>query len=203
MRGADGRFKRVLTASSREQQDAGRSKRPRRSADALAAAEARGECTAVHEPRKPQPLKAYNEFRKGLKLNNMKKDYAGAEEAYRAATRLDPRCADAHNNLGVLATRLDPEYVDAHVNLGILLKNVKKDYAGAEEAYRTAIRLDPEDAEVHNNLGVLLEEAKKDYAGAEQEYRTGIRLDPENELAHRNLAGLLEDNREREVGPGL
>ena len=184
MRGADGRFKRILTRSSREQQGAGRSKRPRRSADALAAAEARGECTAVRQPRKPQPLRAYNELRKGFKLSNVKKDYAGAEEAYRMAIWLDPGCADAH------------------YNLGRLLQNVK-DYDGTELAYSTAIRLDPEDGMAHNNLGTLLEEAKKDYAGAEQEYRTGIRLDPENELAHRNLAGLLKDNREREVGPGL
>ena len=68
MRGTDGRFKRILTVCSREQQGAGLFKLPRRSADALAAAEARGECTAVYEPRKPQPLKAYNEFNKGLCL---------------------------------------------------------------------------------------------------------------------------------------
>ena len=108
MRGADGRFKRILTHSSREQQGAGRFKRPRRSADALAAAEARGECTAVYEPRKPQPLKAYNELRKGHKLHNVKKDYAGAEQAYRAAIRLDPGCADAHYNLGVLLAHAAP-----------------------------------------------------------------------------------------------
>ena len=108
MRGADGRFKRVLTVSSREQQDAGRSKRPRRSADALAAAEARGECTAVHEPKKPQPLKAYNEFRKGLKLYNVGEDYAGAEEAYRTAIKLDPEDPKAHYNLGILLGHRDP-----------------------------------------------------------------------------------------------
>ena len=68
MRGAGGRFKRILTHSSREQQGAGRFKLPRRSADALAAAEARGECTAVKQPRKPQPGKAHNEFNKGLWL---------------------------------------------------------------------------------------------------------------------------------------
>ena len=66
MRGADGRFKRILTVRSREQQGAGRFKRPRRSADALAAAESRGECTAVKQPRKPQPGKANNEYLKGL-----------------------------------------------------------------------------------------------------------------------------------------
>ena len=153
MRGADGRFKRILTHSSREQQGAGRSKRPRRSADALAAAEARGECTAVRQPRKPQPLRAYNELRKGLKLNNVKKDYAGAEEAYRMAIWLDPGCADAHYNLGRLLQNVE---------------NVKKDYVGAEEAYRTAIRLDPEDAKAHYNLGNLLKDVKEDYAGAEE-----------------------------------
>ena len=68
----------------------------------------------------------------------MKKDYAGAEEEYRTAIRLDPENAEPH---------FDP---------GILLEDVKKDYAGAEEAYRTAIRLYPENATAHNNLGILL-----------------------------------------------
>ena len=61
----------------------------------------------------------------------VKKDYVGAEEAYRTAIRLDP------------------EDADAHFDLGILLEDVKKDYAGAEEAYRTATRLDPEYANAH------------------------------------------------------
>ena len=52
----------------------------------------------------------------GILLKNVKKDYAGAEEAYRTATRLDP------------------EDAKAHYNLGNLLKDVKEDYAGAEEA---------------------------------------------------------------------
>ena len=94
MRGTDGRFKRILTIHSLEPQGAGRFKRPCRSADALAAAEARGESTSVHEPRKPQPLKAYNEYRKGLWLYD--KDVGAAIAHYRHATWLDPGCAGVH-----------------------------------------------------------------------------------------------------------
>ena len=94
MRGADGRFKRILTHSSREQQGAGRFKRPRRSADALAAAESRGDCTAVKQPRKPQPGKPHNEYRKGLMLYN--KDVGAAIAHYRHAIWLDPTFARVH-----------------------------------------------------------------------------------------------------------
>ena len=118
MRGADGRFKRVLTVSSREQQHAGRSKRPRRSADALAAAEARGECTAVKQPRKPQPGKAHNEFNKGLWLHD--KDVGAAIAHYRHAAWLDPTFARVHVCLGELLFT-DPKH---------------KDHAGAERAFR-------------------------------------------------------------------
>ena len=41
---------------------------------------------------------------------------------------------------------------------------VTEDYAGAEEAYRTAIRLDPEDTKAHNNLGTLLDWYRNEYS---------------------------------------
>ena len=173
MRGADGRFKRVLTVSSREQQGAARFKRPRRSADALAAAESRGECTAVHEPRKPQPEKADEELRKGHCLYD--KDVGAAIIAYRHAIWLDPGCAAAH------------------IFLGDLLLDEHKDVAGAESAYRDAIAADPTCADAHNNLGYLLQYERKDVPGAESAYRDAIAANPKLVEAHNNLEYLLNN----------
>jgi tetratricopeptide (TPR) repeat protein len=76
------------------------------------------------------------------------KDIPGAEKNYRRAIKIDPNCAMAHNNLG------------------ILLKNHKKNLAGAAKAYRRAIEIDPKYYMPYFNLGMLLE-SKKDIAGAE------------------------------------
>ena len=91
----------------------------------------------------------------GALLQNVKKDDAGAEQAYCEAVRLDSQNAKAHNNLGAL------------------LQYVKKDDAGAVQAYCKAVRLDLQDAVAHNNLGALLQYVKKGHAGAEQAGNAG------------------------------
>ena len=65
-----------------------------------------------------------------------------AREQYRRALELDPRCAGAHNNLGVLyqnkglydeairefqrATFIDPHYDKARNNLGVALRGLRE-----------------------------------------------------------------------------
>ena len=75
----------------------------------------------------------------GFLLQHVRKDFDGAEAAYRAAIAADP----GHAN--------------AHYNLGNLLNNERKDLDGAEAAYRAAIAADPGYADAHYNLGILLE----------------------------------------------
>jgi Tfp pilus assembly protein PilF len=106
-------------------------------------------------------------------LDELRKDYAGAEREFREAIRCDP------NN------------VAAHIILGRLLQNVRKDYAGAEREFREAIRCDPNNVAVHINLGNLLEKVRKDYAGAEREFHKAIQCDPNYALAHRNLGCMM------------
>ena len=73
-------------------------------------------------------------FNLGLVLQTVRKDYDGAEAAYRTAIAADPRHARAHSNLG------------------FLLMTVRKDFDGAEAAYRRAIVVDPRDTKNKNNL---------------------------------------------------
>jgi lipoprotein NlpI len=89
---------------------------------------AQHESTVVHS--------AHNNL--GLLLKNVRKDFDGAEAAYRAAIAADPGHAKAHSNLG------------------LLLQNERKDFDGAEAAYCAAIAADPGHAMAHSNLGALL-----------------------------------------------
>ena len=75
-------------------------------------------------------------------LQYERKDVAGAEGAYRDAIAVDPKFADAHNNLGTL------------------LQCERKDVAGAESAYCDATAADPKFADAHDNLEYLLNNMK-------------------------------------------
>ena len=148
----------------------------------------------------------------GVALEDVRKDYDGAEELWRKAIALNPTDAKAHYNLGNLlqtvrkdydgaeelyrkAIALDPANALAHMNLAILLKTVRKDYDGAEELYRKAIALAPTNATAHSNLGKLLIEVRKDYDGAEEHFRKAIALAPDFPNAHYSLSLILEEQR--------
>ena len=158
----------------------------------------------------PTHATAHNNL--GNALNNVRKDYDGAEELYRKAIALNPKYAAAHMNLGLLletvrkdydgaeelyrkAIALNPKHAEAHSNLALLLKNARKDYDGAEELYRKAIALDATHAEAHYNLGTLLQTVRKDYDGAEELFHKAIALNPTHASAHNNLGNLLKDIR--------
>ena len=98
-------------------------------------------------------------FDLGHLLQAVRKDFDGAEAAYRAAIAEDPGHVKAHNKLA------------------FLLMNVRHDIDGAEAAYRAAIATDPGDAYAHTNLGHLLQTVREDFDGAEAEYRAAIATD--------------------------
>jgi Flp pilus assembly protein TadD len=95
------------------------------------------------------------------------RQYAQAEQEYRAALLLDSQ------NAGV------------YVSLASALGRQKK-WDHAESAAREALRLDPNDDMAHNNLGVALG-SKGDWDGAIAEEREALRLNPNNDLAHTGL----------------
>ena len=115
-------------------------------------------------------------FNLGVLLENFRRDFDGAEAAYRAAIGAKPGHANTHQNLGNL------------------LLDQRGDFdAGAEAAYRAAIAAEPGHANAHFNLGNLLLKQRGDIDGAEAAYRAAIALEPGHAHAHQNLANLLRE----------
>merc|ERR1711918_24301 len=100
-----------------------------------------------------------------------RKDQKGAEQSYRKAIELNPKCASAHNALGVL--------------LGRQRGKVREE----EACYRKAIAAKPDTATYHCNLGILLRD-RKDKRGAEAAFRQAITVNPAFTRAHELLAKL-------------
>jgi tetratricopeptide (TPR) repeat protein len=119
----------------------------------------------------------------------------------RAAIRLRPDDAQAHENLGYAlaylnkpeeaiaeyreAIRLDPDLADAYHNLGRALIDTRE-FAAAVTAFRQSLRLSPDSAVCHNCLGTALGPLGKcDEAVAE--FREAIRLAPDETFFRTNL----------------
>ncbi len=120
---------------------------------------------------------------------------------YRRALEIDPRCAEAHNGLGVAlrragrvdeaavhfqeALRIKPEFEAAHCNLGNALADRGR-LAEAIASYQQALTVMPDYAEAHNNLGnALIKEMRLDEAIAH--YRRALEINPNYADAHYNL----------------
>ncbi len=127
-----------------------------------------------------------------------------SEDKYKKAIELNPKDAEAHNNLGILyynqnkfieaeyeikkAIRLDSNDAGAHNNLGALYYNQNK-FIEAEYEYKKAIELNPNHAGAHNNLGGLYYTQKK-FKEAEYEIKKAIELKHDYAEAHYNLGEL-------------
>lgn len=130
---------------------------------------------------------------------------AEARASFEAATRLDPRFAEARSNLGNalaavgefgkaveeyrVAVDLDPDATETRVGLGSALLSAG-DPGGAAAAYTEALRLDPALAQAHNGLGAALAQ-QGDETRAMAEYEEALRLKPDLPTAHLNVAVLL------------
>jgi protein O-GlcNAc transferase len=99
------------------------------------------------------------------------RNWAEAEEHYRATVALGFSRAEAHYDYGVL--------------LGLQGK-----WGPAEEAYRRALATNPLHAESHNNLGQLLEQRQELDAAAEQ-YAQAVDAQPGFRVARFNLGRML------------
>jgi len=123
------------------------------------------------------------------------------------SVQLEPRDADAHNNLGIIlqelnrldeaeeslkkALTLRPEYAEAHYNLGITLKEQGR-LIEAEASYKQAIKLKPNYSEALTNLGAILQELNR-LDEAEESLKKALTLRPEYAEAHYNLGITLKE----------
>ncbi len=96
------------------------------------------------------------------------------------------------------AIALDPKYADAYENLGSALRKLGR-WQEAESAYRSAIQLAPRDALARNNLGFLLIQRGR-LAEAEKQLQLAIEFQPSLHLAFANYGECLErQGRRREA----
>lgn len=130
-----------------------------------------------------------------------------AEQIYRQILQVDPRHADSHHLLGVVAHQtskhemavqsikraigFNPDRPVFHNNLGEAYRALKK-FPEAIASYRRAIDLKPDYAEAYNCLGnACKEQGNLDEAIAW--YQKAIGLKPDFAGAHYNLAGVLRE----------
>jgi len=152
-----------------------------------------------------------------------------SESYNRYILSIEPRCAIAHNNLGLIlsdqgktaeaiaeyrqAIELNPEALGARGNfgqvLGSLYTNLGKALfvqgrtAEAVAAYRKALEIDPEVPEAHNNLGVALA-SQGQIKEAVAHYRQALKINPDYAQARSNLEAVLGgSSRGGEAASGL
>ena len=130
-----------------------------------------------------------------------------AQEAFRRATQINPRYADAHYNLGIIlqdlgnldkaieayqrAVQIKPDYADALTNMGNVLKDQGK-FGEAVVTYERLIKIKPNLPEAHNNLGVALQEQGK-LGSAIAAYKRAVQLKPKYASAYFNMGNALKD----------
>ena len=138
----------------------------------VAAARADGPDPAVVTPSAPPVVSAKSRLNDGIKLAK-KKDWAGAEAAYRDSLRLDPGPPEAWNGLGY-ALRNQKNYPESIAAYEEALKR-RPNYAQAleylgeayvqlgqlDEARKIHARLQPLDAKEAKELAQAIEKAAK------------------------------------------
>ncbi len=135
----------------------------------------------------------------------LKRQFANAEQEYRAALSIDSHNPDVYASLAYVldmqkkwdedataareALRPDPNNELARYNLGDALGN-KGDSDGEIAEYREALRLNPDSDAAHDLLGNALEKTG-DLDGGITEFQEALRLDPNDDLTHVHLGFAL------------
>ena len=131
---------------------------------------------------------------------------AGASNAFRRVTELNPNYADGFNNLGIVlkdqgkldeaieaytkALTIKPDHVEANYNIG----NALKEHGKLDEAiasYNRALSLKPDLAEAYNNKGNALQDQGK-LDEAIEAYNKALSLKPDYAESHRSLSFLVK-----------
>ena len=89
------------------------------------------------------------------------------------------------------AVKLNPRYAEAINNLGTIYY-ARKSYRRAVEEYKKALRITPDSASILSNLGTAYF-ARKDYENASKAYQQALTLDPEVFERRSTQGTLLQD----------
>ena len=130
-----------------------------------------------------------------------------AEKLYRSILKIDPKHADANNNLGTLfqsnnnfedaivfykkAIEAKPDFAEAYNNLGFILQKLKR-FDEAVINYNEAIALKIKSEKTYYNLGIVLNELGK-LDEAEKVYKKTIDLKPNYPDAILNLGNVQKN----------
>jgi len=138
---------------------------------ALAAAGDLDGAIAAHEAaleRDPNFAQAHANL---IGLYGRQRNWAKAEEHYRATVALGFSLGDAHYDYAVVLT-------------------MQQKWDSAEQTYRQAIAVNPLHAQAHNNLAQLMER-RQAFEDAAREYERAVDADPAFRVARFNLARML------------
>jgi len=119
----------------------------------------------------PQDYILWNKI--GIAYHHMQ-DFRAAKRHYERALKLNPKYAEARNNLGALAY-------------------AQRNYRGAIREYERALKLTPDSATIYSNLGTAYF-ARKRYEDAAKAYQQALQLDP-NVFEARGTAGTILQER--------
>ena len=124
-----------------------------------------------------------------------------AEQTYREAIALDPRCYEAHNNLGnilkdtgrlpeamrhfVLAFQINPKDAVVAFNIAVGL-SAQHHFGEAASLFREAIALRPSYADAHFGLAFALTQLA-DHDASDRHYMEALKIDPLHYEARVNL----------------
>jgi tetratricopeptide (TPR) repeat protein len=125
---------------------------------------------------------------------------------YREVLELDPRLANAHNNLGLVYRQqgnlnqakasyergldINSDSAEMHNNLGVVLFKLG-DVAQAKNHYQRALRINSDYVEAEMNLGMLWEK-QGEFSQAASHFARALRINPKFSDAELHLGILLE-----------
>ena len=132
--------------------------------------------------------------------------YKLARAEFLEAIKLDPRCPDAYNNLGLVyfrtgdlknatqnymkALEYEPLFIPSLSNLAAVRYQQGR-YADAANLYRMALKIAKDaDPQLHYNLANVLRD-NKDYSEARYHYEQAIKQNPDFAAAHNGLGATL------------
>jgi predicted O-linked N-acetylglucosamine transferase (SPINDLY family) len=143
-------------------------------------------------------------------LGNILREKGESDEAiihYQESLQIDPRLAEAYNNLGLAlqekgrldeaidcyqkALNANPALTGIYYNLGTVFQD-RKDFEQAEMYYRKAIETDPHDADAHYNLANVLRESNS-IDDALLHYKAALAVNPELVDAYNNMGSILSE----------